>query len=275
MTGKAAVRRDYVDVAYGQVHVRMAGMEKTGQPPVVCLHMSPASGVVFEALATRLGTTRAVVLPDTPGFGASDALPPYPTITDYADVVAEVIGQLGLPAPVDLLGYHTGALTSVELARRRPTLVRRVVAISMPVFTAEDLVRLRRTYGPQPIFTADGERLLEKWRWFVRFFDVGGANTVEQAARIFYARLSGGERHWWGHRAAFEYDIAPALAAVHHPILVLNPADDLTEQTRRAVPLLRNGRVREMPQWTHGFLDNDAAEAAEIVAGFLDDGGST
>ena len=43
--------------------------------------------------------------------------------------------------------------------------------------------------------TADGERLLEAWRWFMTFFRVGTANTVEDAARIFYERLSGRERH--------------------------------------------------------------------------------
>ena len=106
----------------------------------------------------------------------------------------------------------------------------------------------------------------------MRFFDVGGANTVEQAARIFYARLSGGERHWWGHRAAFEYDLETALARVRQPILVLNPSDDLIEQTRRATTLLRNGGVQEMPRWTHGFMDNDAEGAADVIKRFLDEG---
>ncbi|MCB1004719.1 MAG: alpha/beta hydrolase [Acidimicrobiales bacterium] len=266
----AAVRRGYVDVDHGQVHVRIAGADRTQRPPLVCLHMSPASGLVYERFAAVAGSDRTVLALDTPGYGGSDPLPPLPTIGDYADVVAQVVEAAGLAGPVDLLGYHTGSLTAVELAGRRPDLVRRVVAVSMPVFTAAELERLHGVYPEEPIFTEDGARLLATWRWFVEFFDVGGANTVEQAARIFHARLSGGERHWWGHHAAFDYDVVPALAQVRSPLLVLNPADDLTEQTRRAAAHLRHGRVEEHPEWTHGFLDNHTRAAAAAVLDFLD-----
>jgi pimeloyl-ACP methyl ester carboxylesterase len=265
------VRRDYVDVAHGQVHVRHVGPSDLGdRPPLVCLHMSPASGLVYERFAEVAGADRTVVAPDTPGFGASDPLPPYPAIGDYADVVAEVVTAMGLPTPVDLLGYHTGSFTAVELATRRPDLVRRVVAVSMPVFTAAELAGFRALYSREPIFTEDGERLLERWRWFTEFFGVGRDNTVEQAARIFLARLSGGERHWWGHHAAFGYDVVPVLERLPVPIVVLNPADDLTEQTRRAAAHLRSGLVDERPEWTHGFLDNDTDAAAKVILGHLD-----
>jgi pimeloyl-ACP methyl ester carboxylesterase len=270
VTAKIPVRRRYVDVAHGQVHVRVAGAELTGRPSVVCLHMSPASGLVYERFASVVGADRTVVAPDPPGFGASDPLPPYPTVGDYADVVAETIDAMGLDTPIDLLVYHTGSFTAVELAVRRPKLVRRVVAVSMPVFTIAELERLRRLYSREPLFTKDGERLRDRWRWFVDFFGVGHANTVDQAARIFYARLSGGERHWWGHHAAFAYDVVPVLEQLSVPVLVLNPADDLTEQTRRAAPHLHSGRVEERPQWTHGFLDNDTVCAAKVVLGSLD-----
>lgn len=270
MTSRVPVRREYIDVAHGQIHVRVAGAGRAGRPPLVCLHMSPASGLVYEQFAAVVGADRMVVAPDTPGFGASDPLPPYPSIGDYADVVGEVVDAMGLVPPVDLLGYHTGSFTAVELASRRPDLVRRVVAVSMPVFTAEELEQLRGLYNREPIFTDDGERLRERWRWFVDFFGVGRDNTVEQAARIFYARLSGGERHWWGHHAAFGYDVVPVLERISVPILVLNPADDLTEQTRRAAPHLRGGRVEDRPEWTHGFLDNYTVAAASTILGHLD-----
>lgn len=273
MTATVPVRRSYVDVAHGQVHVRVADAGNLDNPhraPLVCLHMSPASSLVYERFAGVAAADRVVLAPDTPGFGASDPLPAYPTIGDYARVVAQVVEGSGLATPVDLLGYHTGSLTAVELAVQRPDLVRRVVSVSMPVFTPAELERLREVYSQEPIFTEDGARLRERWRWFVDFFGVGRHNTVEQAARIFHARLSGGERHWWGHRAAFEYDLVPALERLRRPILVLNIADDLIEQTRRAAPHLRNGRVDEHPEWTHGFLDNDTDAAAKMILEFLD-----
>lgn len=237
----------------------------------MCLHMSPASGLVYENLMAQVGASRPVFAPDTPGFGASDPLPPYPSIADYAGVVAEVVAQLVPDGPVDLLGYHTGSLTAVELARQRPGLVGRIVTVSMPIFTDEELVAFRRLYDREPIFTADGRRLLERWQWFTEFFGVGRHNTVEAAARIFYARLSGGERHWWGHHAAFADDPRPALEGLRSPILVLNINDDLTDQTRRAAAYLPEGSIEEHPEWTHGFLDNDTTGAARRITAFLDD----
>ncbi|WP_296601407.1 alpha/beta fold hydrolase, partial [Nocardioides sp.] len=149
-TPTTGVRRAYVDVAHGQVHLRVADPGPTTRPPLVCLHMSPASGLVYERFAGVAGASRTVVAPDTAGYGASDPLPAYPTIGDYARVVAEVVEAAGLGAPVDLLGYHTGSLTAVELAGARPDLVRRVVTVSLPLFTPAELERLRGVYDPEP-----------------------------------------------------------------------------------------------------------------------------
>ncbi|MCL3819624.1 alpha/beta fold hydrolase [Aeromicrobium wangtongii] len=265
-----AVRRGYVDVPHGQVHLRVAGSADAATPPLLCLHMSPASGLVYEQFMAHIGESRQVIAMDTPGFGASDPLPAHPEIADYARVVAQVIEALGLSAPVDVMGYHTGSFTALELSRLRPDLVRRVVAVSLPLFTEEELVDFRALYDTAPIFTPDGTRLLERWRWFVDFFRVGTVNTVEHAARIFHARLSGGERHWWGHRAAFAYDVVAAAGQVDVPMLVINPDDDLRQHTPRIMPYLRNATLFDASDWTHGFLDTHSSEAARLVAGFLD-----
>ena len=269
-SSKHRVRREYVDLDHGQVHIRVVRPRTPTHPPLVCLHMSPASGLVYENLLASLGTDRVAVAMDTPGFGASDPLPAHPSIGDYADAVAEVIAAMDLAVPVDLLGYHTGSLTSIELANRRPELVHRIVAVSMPVFTDDELAHLRQVYSKDPVFTENGERLLERWRWFVDFFRVGTDNTVEDAARVFVARLSGGERHWWGHHAAFAYDVRGGLEALDKPILVINLDDDLAVQTRRSGELLREGQLLEVPQWTHGFLDAHTEEAASLICDFLD-----
>lgn len=53
-------------------------------------------------------------------------------------------------------------------------------------------------------------------------------------------------------------------------MLVINPGDDLAEQTRRAAPLIANGGIIERPGWGHGFLDLHTAEAVDLVREFLD-----
>ena len=62
-------------------------------------------------------------------------------------------------------------------------------------------------------------------------------------------------------------DVLPKLSL---PILVLNPEDDLYDYTRRAAPLLQDGRVHDLPGWSHGFLDIHTAEVAELLRAFLD-----
>jgi pimeloyl-ACP methyl ester carboxylesterase len=265
------VRRAYADLPSGQIHLRRAGDGTfSGRPPLLCLHMSPASGHVYERFLAAMGEDRLAIAPDTPGFGHSDPLPEFPEIADYARTMWRLMDTLGLTGPVDLMGYHTGSLTIAEMARQAPERARRLILVSAPLYTEAERAELRALYRPGPVFTADGQRLLELWRWFLVFFRVGQDNTLEDAARIFYERLSGRERHWWGHRAAFNYDLAPVLSALAHRVTVLNPDDDLAANTPRAAPLLRDGRVLDLPGFTHGFLDTRTVEAARLVRELLD-----
>jgi pimeloyl-ACP methyl ester carboxylesterase len=269
MTGP--IRRAYVEAEHGQMHVRTAGSADSAAAPLVCLHMSPASGAIYESFMVEAGRSRQVVAIDTPGYGASDGFSAMPGIGDYARAVAQTIEGLGLQGPVDLLGYHTGSLISLELARTRPDLVRRVAAIALPVFTEAELVEMRQLYGPESVFTMDGEKLRQRWLWYVDSFRVGTVSTMEDAARFFISRLSARADHWWGHRAAFAYDVAAAAREVDVPVLVLNLDDDLREHTPRVMQHLRTAELVDCPQWSHGLLDSHAADVAQLVTTHLDD----
>lgn len=264
------IRKEYVDVEHGQMHVRLAGSADGGTTPLVCLHMSPASGVIYENFMAHAGQSRQVVAIDTPGYGSSESFETMPEIGDYARAIAQTIEALELGGPVDLMGYHTGSLISLELSRTRPDLVRRVATISMPVFTDAELVELRELYNPESVFTMDGEKLKERWLWYIEFFRVGTVNTIEDAARFFISRLSGGANHWWGHRAAFAYDVPAAAAEVDVPMLILNLDDDLREHTPRAMQYLSSAELADCPQWSHGLLDSHAADVAQLVTTYLD-----
>jgi pimeloyl-ACP methyl ester carboxylesterase len=265
----APVHRGYANTAAGQVHYRRAVPSVASAPPVLCLHMSPASGFVFERLIGRLGTDRDVTAPDTPGFGASDPLPPFPDIAAYARALLDFVRELGIATPIDLLGYHTGSSIACEMARQDLAMVGRLAMISAPAFTAEDLAAIQPYYREEPLFTADGERLRAKWLWFQEFLGVGRVNSIEYAAQIFIERLSGKDRHWWGHRAAFAYDLATTLRALAHPVTILNIADDLTQITRRAAATVPAARLIELPHLTHGFLDSQTDEIVTLLRSLL------
>ncbi|MCH8182920.1 MAG: alpha/beta hydrolase [Proteobacteria bacterium] len=265
---RRSVRRRFVDGPHGQIHLRIAEPRSPSATPLVCLHMSPNSGRIYETLLEEMGRDRLVLAPDTPGFGESDAPDTPPRIEDYAAAMAGLIDGLALPR-VDVMGYHTGSMTAVELALRRPDLVRRVVMIAAPIYTPEEQADRQRHNTPRTL-SEDGSHLTERWRFMRRFY--GEDVPISIVARNFAEGGRGGPLAWWGHRAAFEYPLADKLPRVAQPVLVLNPDDDLAEQTPRAEALLRSGRVRRLPGYSHGMLDVHTAEIGGILREFLNGG---
>ncbi|MCS6802191.1 MAG: alpha/beta hydrolase [Chloroflexota bacterium] len=265
----SAVRRLYIDGRYGQLHLRIARPPAgvTPKRPLVCFHLSPGSGRMYTAFLEEMGNDRIAVAPDTPGFGESDPPPAPPTIHDYALAMIEVIDALGLEQ-VDLMGYHTGSKIAVETALTAPERVAHLVLVSAPIYTDEELARQRQTMGkPEPL-AEDGSHLVRRWKAIYEWR--GPGMTLEMVQREVAESLRGGERSWWGHRAAFDYHHADNLPKVEQPVLVLCPNDDLVEPTRRAAAYIRNGRLLELPEMGHGMLTLHAPAIAAIVRDFLD-----
>ncbi|MBL8644880.1 MAG: alpha/beta hydrolase [Rhodospirillaceae bacterium] len=262
----ATITRAYGKGRFGQIHYRVAGSHGS-RSPLLLLHPSPISGYVFENLMGDMGRDRFAVAPDTPGFGMSDPPPSPPEIKDYAEVMLDFVAEQGL-GMIDVMGYHTGALTAVEMARQNPDVVRKIVMISATVFTQDETEAFRKQYVPK---TAD-ERpaaMAARWPSFKNEFWAMGDN-LNRKFNIFLDGQRNPDWSFWGHRAAFNYNIARALQETNHPILILNPEDDLWTYTPRAAPLLKNGRVHDLPGWTHGFLDAETAKVGTILRGFLD-----
>ena len=125
------LRMAYADGPWGQIHYRQVAPARPPASglPLLCLHASPLSSLVYDHWLLEIGRDRIAVAPDTPGYGSSAAPPARPAIGDYAEAMLRFMDELGL-RQVDVMGYHTGALTSVELARRHPERVRHVVQSS-------------------------------------------------------------------------------------------------------------------------------------------------
>jgi pimeloyl-ACP methyl ester carboxylesterase len=263
---RATVSRAYAKSRHGQIHYRIAGAHGS-RGPLLLLHPSPLNGSIYENLMADMGRDRLVVAPDTPGFGMSDPPPSPPEISDYAAVMLDFVGELGLGL-VDVMGYHTGSLTAVEMSRQNPDVVRKIVMISATCFTPQETADFRAKYVPK---TAD-ERptdIAKRWPWFKRDF-WRMENSEHRQLNLFLDGQRNPDWSAWGHRAAFNYDIAKALQESAHPILLLNPEDDLWAYTPRAAPLLKNGRVHDLPGWTHGFLDAETAKVGMLLREYLD-----
>ena len=261
------VKRGYVDGRYGQLHFRHARPAvAAGRIPLLCFHSSPNSGRIYHRFLPHMARDRLVIAVDTPGFGYSDPPPSAPDIEDYAGAMGDLMEALGLDE-VDVIGYHTGSEIGIALALARPAQVRHLVMISAPIFNQEELDDRRVRRGPKAL-SHDGSHLVKLWSG--HWYWAGPGWTSQQCAEQFADAMRRPDIAWWGHNAAFNYPAAECLAKVVQPVLVLNPDDDLHQQTQRAEPILQNGHIKPLPGWGHGFLDLHSAEAADLLRDFLD-----
>lgn len=265
------VRKTYVDGEFGQIHVRMVTDRDNGtKPPLFCLHQSPKCSLEFQAFLGTAARDRAVYAPDYPGYGMSDAPPSEDaaTIAMYARNMWQAADALSLET-LDLFGNHTGAKVAAEMAVQQPERVHAIAMVSAAILTEEERNMFQDMFTPIPL-DLDASRLNISWQ---RILDRRGpGQTLEMLDRSLYMNMMGGEAYEWGHVAAFAHGkpFEAALRSLPHRITIVNPVDDLTEATRRAIAIMRNGEVIECPEWGNGFLEVFASETADLVLGKLD-----
>lgn len=233
------LRRAYLECRYGQVHLRTAFPSTGGfdeRTALVCLHQGPLSSRSFVPFLPEIGRDRSVYAPDAPGCGESDPPPARPAIGDYAVVIGEFLDSLRL-REVDVLGHHAGAAIAAELAVQRPTLVRRLVFVGLPLYTAAD----RDAFNAEP-----------------------------RAVPATADQPHNGPRAWWVESAARSWAGVERLRLVTQRALVLRPKDELWEQTLRGRSLLGSAAWRDLPERGAGLFAAAPAEVAAEVRKFLD-----
>jgi len=236
------IRRKFVDIADGQIHLRIAG-EVSDKATIMCCHMVPKSGRSFLPLMPEFAKDRLVIAPDYPGYGESSPIPNQrpAEISDYVDAMELVIKHLELEH-VMLVGYHTGSMVVTELAYRRPDIVSKVIMLSAPIFTEKEVASFSHYYKPVPL-DKEGTRFKLMWERILHFND--SRLPLEKAAESLAENLRGGERYEEGHAAAFEYsrEFTNFLQHIQQPVWVMNLKDDLFENTKRVDAYLNNGRT--------------------------------
>ncbi|MCS0504708.1 alpha/beta fold hydrolase [Ancylobacter mangrovi] len=88
-------------------------------PPLVLLHGGFGSWLHWLPMVERLEGRFRLLLPDMPGLGDSDPVPPDATPALLADRLAAGLAELApAPAPIHVAGFSFGGLVAVHLARR-------------------------------------------------------------------------------------------------------------------------------------------------------------
>ena len=259
------MRKGYADTPVGQIHYRELG----AGPPLLLLHMTASSSVVFERVAPLLAQGRRVIAMDTPGFGLSDPPPgPDGAIEHYGRAAVGLLDALGL-AEADILGFHTGATIGLELATAAPARCRSLILAA--VLLLEDAAADREWWR---------ERILKPWRpdgsgeflaahleW-IRLYVPPTDGEFFRSELI--ARLQAGTDNWWAPNGVIDYDFAGRLAQVGCPLLLLNPREDnLYAATVRAAGLRPDAVYVEI-DGADGAPMTHPAEFAAAVNAFLE-----
>ncbi|MFN2099915.1 alpha/beta fold hydrolase [Altererythrobacter sp. MF3-039] len=261
----AEVSRHFADIGGSQIHFRRAG-EEADKPPLVLFHQSPNSSQVFVEFMAEIGADRLVYAPDTPGFGESDLPPEAPEIADYADAMVRFLDSQSL-SKVDLLGYHTGAAIAIEIARRHPGRVNRLVLVGIPAFTPEESAAFEAQPWPQP-FDAQGDAVAASWRSSQQW--AGAGQDDASVRRWFDQKIANGSTAWWGARAALRYRTIEALREVAAPILFVRPRDDLWESSLRVQTAIPDTERLDLPQYGFGLFEAAPEELALRIRAHLD-----
>jgi pimeloyl-ACP methyl ester carboxylesterase len=266
------IRRSYIDGRWGQIHTRI-GAGPHDRPPLLMLHPTPKSGWIYEPLMAALMSNRTVVAPDTPGYGASDAPPVPASIEEFAREMAALMAQLAergdVPAgPFDVLGYHTGSVTSVAMSELAPTAVRKLVLVSLAAYPAQVRAAKREGLRHWPVPKEDGSHLGALWTLMQGLFD-RRIDTVWKHESLTENLRSGARAHW-GYDAVYRYDLQAALGRLAHPALILNPEDDLWIPTRENAPRVAHADYIELPDLKHGLFELEPTKIAGLIVKFLD-----
>jgi pimeloyl-ACP methyl ester carboxylesterase len=259
----AKLRRFYADGPTGQIHYQVMG----DGVPLVLSHQSPSSSNMFSKAYPLLAAAgvQAVGI-DTPGFGSSDVPDPRPSVADYATMFAPVLDALGLKA-AHFLGHHTGAANVAEFAHHAPERVLSVILNGPPVFTAEERAGRQKIPGPAPI-EPDGSHL--KKRWDSRLAATEGWTDLNAMQRNVLQTLWAGETFWYGHMAAYEYDVTPAFMALKMPGLILtNTGDDIYHLSCRARDMRPDMAFFELDGGTHDIVDEQPEAWTAAVVAFI------
>ncbi len=248
-----------------------------GGTPVVLvpgLHQATLFNQMQMPFLTKAG--HQVITFDHRGVPPSEETPPPYTMTGLAEDVGALIEQLELQ-PCAIVGYSFGALMILELAMRRPELLRTAVLVGVP-WKPSALQRAIRQEAVERLRA--GIRLPSVMEGIYRALYLFGPRALNRDAFVqpYLEGLQGlgesGGHGGLGHaEACIAYEPQPErIARIETPCLIVAMEHDIVAPyhlSRELAKLIPRSSYTEIKNCGHAALLEKPTELNRILAGYL------
>lgn len=235
------ISKAYADTTYGQIHYRFAlppaGVAcKTNT--IIFLHKSASSSASYDSLM-RIYSMKGYkcYAPDMPGFGGSFE-PSKEAVVEisakgtawYTEVFMEVFMRLhlvgrGNQGKCHVIGHHSGAALTVELATSYPDIVASICLVGPVVMSEEERAAMKDIYfKPFNEPQRDGSHLLKTWDYLGKM-GVGENIDLWQREAVDHIRAWRGRNLIYG--AVWAQESETLYKQVTCPILLMCARDDV------------------------------------------------
>ena len=257
------IRKGYVDTPHGQIHFRQ--LKQVDGVPLVLLHQTASSGVMFERMMTLLSDSFHTLALDTPGFGASFSPPSLFTTHYLSSTLHAALTNLGVESCY-LFGHHTGSAIAVQMAHDHPNFVKKMVLSGAPLLSDSQINGLKASLKPFAI-AEDGSHLTQVWER-IRKRDL--TLPLETVHREVLLTQSAREAAQSTFQAVFEQPFAEQLSALEIPILVMaGEHDTLRASLEPAFSVLKNGTMKMIPNEGPYICDQNPQAVADVIREFI------
>jgi pimeloyl-ACP methyl ester carboxylesterase len=236
--------------------------------PLMLLHPLGTSTWTWEAAMDKLSRSYACYAFDMLGHGRSDKPDRRLSIPDYADALAQALGELGIER-ADFVGNSVGGVLAIEMAASHPELVDRLVLVGCPVVNpregAQKLEELATGFDanwvpkPKPLDTPSEWTVFAepKREWMEAF------NQSRAQAGVWVRKLT---------EALSYYDVMSRLPLVRaRKTLILNgELDSLRDNEELLRGNIRNASLALLPGVAHLPQVEDPDAFVEALVGFLE-----
>jgi pimeloyl-ACP methyl ester carboxylesterase len=257
------IRKGYTETSEGQVHYRE--VKRVSGTPLVLLHQTASSGMMFERMMTLLKDDFHTIALDNPGFGASFQPPNGFSIRYISDSLYAALHQLGVESCF-IFGHHSGSAIAVQMAHDHPNFIQKMVLSGPPLLNETQINGLKASLKPFAI-AEDGSHLTHVWER-IRKRDL--SLPLDVVHREVLLTQSAREAAQGAYQAVFEQPFKVQLEALEIPILVMaGEHDTLRASLESAYQVLRSGTMRVISGEGPYICDQNPQAVVEILKSFF------